>query len=86
MKLDIRILGGLLVTIEFDVCAADESVGIMSPGAENWHVVAINDRICKTHPEWLYACIEKRKGEADRIQEACDEAATLYYEDSSQFD
>jgi hypothetical protein len=74
MQTDIRILGGLPVTIEFT-----------SNCVEEWFVSHINGKACKKSPDWLYNRIKARKGEEDRILEACYEAAEGwqddYYED-----
>lgn len=70
METDVKILGGLTVTIKFTVAPADRSVGLMSDYVEDWHISAINHRNCKKPPEWLYNRIEAKKGEEDRIMKA----------------
>lgn len=85
MQTDVRILGGLPVTIEFTMQGAEPDVGIMSDYVEEWFVSHINSKTCKKSPDWLYNRIQSRKGEEERILEACYEAAKGwqddYYED-----
>ena len=85
MQTDVRILGGLPVTIEFTMQVAEPDVGIMSDYVEEWFVSHINGKACKKSSDWLYNRIQARKGEEDRILEACYETAEGwqddYYED-----
>lgn len=85
MQTDVRILGGLPVTIDFTMQGAEPDVGIMSDYVEEWFISHINSKACKKSPDWLYNRIQSRKGEEDRILEACYEAAKGwqddYYED-----
>jgi hypothetical protein len=85
MQTDVRILGGLPVTIEFTMQGAEPDVGIMSDYVEEWFVSHINGKVCKKSPDWLYNRIQARKGEEDLILNACYEAAKGwqddYYED-----
>jgi hypothetical protein len=76
--IDMTVLGGLPVTIEFTMAGADPSVGIMSSYCEEWVITHINGRKCKKEPNWLYERIAARKGEEDRIIEACGEYADDY--------
>lgn len=86
---DIRILGGLPVTIEYSVQGAEPDVGIMSAYVDEWYVVAVNGRAPKkpkpTSFDWVHARIDAKKGEADRIVEELNEIAAEddggYYED-----
>jgi hypothetical protein len=80
---DIRILGGLPVTIEYDVQPAEPDVGIMGAYVDDWSIVAINGRPVKKC-DWLHRRIDATDGETDRIMEALNEAAGEddgYYED-----
>lgn len=81
MQTDMKVLGGLPVTIEFDVCGADPEVGIMSAYAEDWRIVAVNGRFPTGGVEWLYKRIDATKGEDDRIMQACNEAIDNYEPD-----
>jgi hypothetical protein len=65
--MDIRILGGLPVTVEYSICPADKSVGIEYGYVDEWYITHINDRKCKKQPQWLYNRIDKCKGEEERI-------------------
>lgn len=73
-EIDIRILGGLPVTIEYSVQPAEPDVGIMSGYVDEWYVTAINGRPVKSCA-WLDRRIDATKGERDRIVEALNEAA-----------
>lgn len=72
---DIRILGGLPVTIEYTVQGAEPDVGIMSGYVDDWYIVAINGRAVKKC-DWLDRRIDATKGEGERIIEALNEAAS----------
>ena len=76
MQTTVKILGGLEITVEFDACGADRSVGIMSDYVENWHIVEIASRPLrkKESANWLYKRIDETKGEEDRILQACYDA------------
>ncbi|OHD25433.1 MAG: hypothetical protein A2Y38_12795 [Spirochaetes bacterium GWB1_59_5] len=75
MQTELRILGGLPVTVEFTMQPAERDVGIMSDYVEEWEVVEINGKRCKKSPAWLYNRIEAKKGEEDRILQACYDSA-----------
>jgi len=75
MEIEISVLGGLPVTVEFEMAGADPDVGIMSSYCDGWHVTHIAGRKVKKAPQWLYNRIEQRKGEEDRIIQACEEYA-----------
>ena len=72
---DIRILGGLPVTIEYTTQGAEPDVGIMSGYVDDWYIVAINGRPVKKC-DWLDRRIDATKGERDRIVEALNEDAS----------
>lgn len=76
MQTEIRVLGGLPITIEFSPCRAEPDVGIMSDYVEEWYVVEIAGRPLRKGEkcQWLYDRIEAKKGEEDRILQACFEA------------
>ena len=63
---DIRILGGLPVTVDFNIQPAEPDVGICSSYIEEWYVTHIHGRKCK-RADWIYDRIAKIKGEEDRI-------------------
>lgn len=66
------VLGGLPVTIEYDVQGAEPDVGIMSWYVYDWWIVAINGRAVKKC-DWLYRRIDATKGESDRIRDELNE-------------
>lgn len=70
---DLRILGGLPVTIGYTVQPAEPDVGISDAYVDDWYIVAVNNRPYKG--EWLYNRIGAKKGERDRILEALNEDA-----------
>lgn len=80
-SIDMRVLGGLPVTIEYDIQPAEKDVGLYSDYVDDWYVTHINGKRCKKSPEWLHTRIEKTKGEEDRIISECmDHAAEAYYD------
>lgn len=87
MQATVTILGGLEITVEFKACRAEPDVGLMSDYAEDWHIVEIAGRPLrkKESAYWLYIRIYSRKGEEDRILQACydamEDARNDYYED-----
>ena len=72
MQIDIKVLGGLPVTVEFDAIGADPECGYMSDYVEDWSIVAINSRTVKKC-DWLYKRIEAAK-EEEKILLACCES------------
>lgn len=82
MELDITVLGGLPVTIEFGMQPAELDVGIMNSYCDEWYVVAIAGRKCKKPPQWLYNRIDAKKGEEERITLACEDYADSYNRDN----
>ncbi len=76
MQTEIRVLGGLPITVEFSPCRAEPDVGIMSDYVEEWYIVEIAGRPLRKGEkcQWLYDRIEAKKGEEDRILQACFEA------------
>lgn len=66
-SLELKILGGLPVTIEFDIEPADPSVGLMSACVADWHISEINSKPCKKPPQFLYYRIDAKAGEEERI-------------------
>lgn len=87
MQATVTILGGLEITVEFKACRAEPDVGLMSDYVEDWHIVEIAGRPLrkKESADWLYSRIDSRKGEEDRILQACydamEDARNDYYED-----
>jgi hypothetical protein len=71
--MDITVLGGLPVTVEFNIQGAEPDVGIMSSYIEEWWITHINGRKCKKHPQWLQNRIDAKKGEDDQIIEQLNE-------------
>ena len=91
MQTEVTILGGLKVTVEFNVCGSDPEVGIMSAYVEDWSIVEIAGRPLRKNEkaDWLYRRIEATKGTEDKIIEACNEAIDNYepdYEPDYEYD
>ena len=82
---EMRILGGLPVTVEFTIEGADRSVGIMSDFVSEWEIVAVNGKYAKkgaTQPfKWVYDRIDKTKGEDRRILDELNELDLSDYDD-----
>lgn len=61
---DIRILGGLPVTVAYSVQDAEPDVGIMSAYVDDWYIVAVNGKTPKSKKArefaWLYARLSKK--------------------------
>lgn len=73
------VLGGLPVTIEYEIESADYDVGIMSDGVGDWWITHVNDRSVK-NADWII-----NKMSAKDIEKLIDElnvaaAETAYYE------
>lgn len=86
MQVDITVLGGLPITVQFEIESADPEVGIMSAGVGDWDITHINGKPCKKSPEWLYRRIDAVKGEHNRLFEQLGEAVSAaceydYHED-----
>lgn len=77
MQATVRVLGGLEITVEFSMQGAEPDVGIMSAYVEEWYITEIAGRPLrkKESADWLYKRIEAKKGEEERILEACYAAA-----------
>lgn len=80
MQTNVTILGGLQITVEFNVAGADPEVGIMSAYVEDWSIIEIAGRPLRKNEkaDWLYRRIEATKGTEDKIVEACNEAIDNY--------
>jgi hypothetical protein len=66
---DVRVLGGLPISVDFEIVGPDPSVGLFSPWVEDWTIVAIGTRRVKK-ADWLYDRIMAKKGEEERLIEA----------------
>lgn len=86
MEIDIKVLGGLPVTVDFVVEPAEPDVGIMQRYATDWHITAVNGRFPTGGVEWLYRRIDAMPGENDRIQALCDEAAIEPFDSGDEYD
>ena len=58
---DIKVLGGLPVTVEYTVARAEPDVGIMSDYVDEWWITHINDRKVKSEPKWLTSKLDEDK-------------------------
>ena len=71
MQTDITVLGGLPVTIGYEIEGADPYAGLKA-GVSEWWITHINGRKVRT-PEWLYKRISAMSGEGDRILQKLNE-------------
>ncbi|WLJ71235.1 hypothetical protein [Sphingomonas phage Birtae] len=78
-EVEIRILGGLPVTFEYNIAGAEPDVGISSAYVDDYYIVAVNGRYPKKGAKNPFAWVEKRiaatKGEEARIREELNEDA-----------
>lgn len=68
-EVDITVLGGLPVTVEYEVEGADPDVGIPSKYVGNYSITAIAGRTTRREPHWLHNRIHSTAGEHSRILE-----------------
>ena len=69
-EVQVSVLGGLLVDVKFEAAPAEADVGIFSPYADDFKIVAVGGKPKKQkHLTWLYDRIEKA-GEWETIAEA----------------
>ena len=70
---DTTVIGGIPVTIGYEIEPVDREVGIFAPYVSDWWITEINGR--KVHKpsqaEWLMNRVARKKGEDERITEAC---------------
>lgn len=81
-SVDITVLGGLEITVEFSVGSAEPDVGIMGDYVDEWYITHIAGRPLRKgeKAQWLYDRIAK-SGDEDRIVGKCLEyAADDFYE------
>jgi hypothetical protein len=85
MQAEVKVLGGLSITVEFTACAAEPDVGLMSDYFEDWSIVEIAGRTLrkKESAEWLYKRMTKKDEAAieTAIYQAMEDARNDYYED-----
>jgi len=82
-SVDITVLGGMEITVEFTIGRSEPDVGIMGDYVDEWYITHIAGRALRKGEkcDWLYKRIADA-GEEDRIVEKCLEyAADDYYED-----
>lgn len=71
--IDLRVLGGLPITVAYTVGRAEPDVGIMSRYVDDWWITHIGRRKVKNSPEWLLLRLRKAKVDiVDVISEAVD--------------
>ena len=71
MYVETTVLNGFPVTIEFNTLRAEPEVGIMGEGVEDWSIVELNGKPCKTYPNWLHNRIVETEGEEELLIVAC---------------
>lgn len=81
-SVDVKVLGGLEITVEFTMARAEPDVGIMSDYVDEWYITHIAQRPLRKNEkcQWLYDRIERAK-EEEKILEACCEMAPDYAQD-----
>lgn len=57
--IDLRILGGLPITVAYTVAPAEPDVGIFSEGVDDWWITHVGGRKVKGFPDWLLRRIRK---------------------------
>ena len=74
MSVEVSVLGGLRLAIEFSVYPADPSVGIFNAGVDEWKIVGIGNRTVRENESTYW--LEKRlsKEEKKEIWDACEHA------------
>lgn len=83
-SIDITVLGGLSIEVEYSTGYEDGECGYPGHYVEEWYITAIAGRTLRKgeKADWLYKRIEAAK-EEDKIVEAClEHAADDYYDDS----
>lgn len=58
---DLRVLGGLPITVAYTVGRAEPDVGIMSDYVDDWWITHVGGRPVKNSPEWLLRRLRKAK-------------------------
>lgn len=58
---DIKVLGGLPITVKAWIAPAEPDVGIAEPYVEDVVITHVAGRACKKTPHWLQHRIEDRK-------------------------
>ena len=85
MQTNVKVLGGLEITVEFTACSAEPDVGIMSDYFEDWSICEIAGRPLrkKESAEWIYKRLSKRDETAieEAICAAMDDAKNDYFDD-----
>lgn len=81
-SVDVTVLGGLQITVEFTTSGAEPDVGIMSSYVDEWYITHISGRPLrkKEKCDWLYDRIAKA-GEEEIIIEKCMEYEDDGYDD-----
>lgn len=82
-EVQVAVLGGLLVDVEFTVSGAEPDVGIMSAGVDEWSIVGINGKR-KKNTDWILNRLTA--ADEERIVEACNEQSGDGYEDDYEPD
>ena len=85
MQANVKVMGGLEITVEFTACRAEPDVWLMSDYFEDWSICEIAGRPLrkKESAEWIYKRLSKRDNEAieQAMFDAMESAKYDYYED-----
>ena len=82
-SIDVRVLGGLEITVEFSIGRSEPDVGIMGDYVDEWYITHISGRALRKNEkcQWLYDRIEKAKEEDTIIEKCLEYSADDYYEE-----
>jgi len=74
MEAQVKVLGGLPVTVAFTIAPADPDVGYFQDGVEDWEIIEIAGRPLrkKESANWIYNRLTAN--DEQRIIEACSKA------------
>lgn len=85
MQTNVKVLGGLEITVEFTALQAEPDVGIMSDYFEDWSICEIAGRPLrkKESADWIYKRLSKRDETAieEAIYAAMDDARNDYFDE-----
>lgn len=59
--IDLRVLGGLPITVAYVIGRAEPDVGIMSDGVDDWWITHVGGRPVKKKPLWLTRRLDAAK-------------------------
>jgi hypothetical protein len=62
MQTNVKVLGGLEITVEFTICESEKDIGINFAYSDDWRIVAIANRPLrsKESAQWIYKRLSKQ--------------------------